>query len=101
MSEKQCPKVLKQFFENSETELWFSFAHSKALCFEETIKVIEGDDKCTTESPLAVKTLLLKLQTCCDRHFIPHAVKKLLNDLIEQEWPMCILSRAKTGTLES
>jgi hypothetical protein len=39
--------------------------------------VTEGDDKCATESALAVKTPLLKLQTRRDEHFIPHIVKKL------------------------
>ena len=42
MSEKQCPKVLKHYFENSE--LWISFAHSRALLFHDTIKMIEEDD---------------------------------------------------------
>jgi hypothetical protein len=36
MSEIQCPKVLEQFFEDSETELWLSFAHSQASIFHET-----------------------------------------------------------------
>jgi hypothetical protein len=63
MSEIQCPKVLEQFFENSETELWLSFAHSQAFPFQKAIKVIKGDDKCATVSAPAVKTLLLKLQT--------------------------------------
>jgi hypothetical protein len=50
--------VLKQFFGNSETELWLSFAHSQASIFHETIKVTAGDDKCATESALAVKVPL-------------------------------------------
>jgi hypothetical protein len=79
MSEIHCLKVLKQLFENSESKLWLSFVHS---LFHETIKVTEGDDKCTTESELAVKAVLLKLQTCCDKHFILHVVKMLLTDLV-------------------
>jgi hypothetical protein len=63
MSETQCPTVLRQFYDNSETELWISFTQSKASLFHETIKVIDGDDKCGAESTLTVKTLLLKLRT--------------------------------------
>jgi hypothetical protein len=64
MSEIQCPKVLKQSFEKSEMKLWLSFAHSLLIqFFHETIKVNAGDDRCTTESALAMKVLLLKLQT--------------------------------------
>jgi hypothetical protein len=63
MSETQSPKELKHFFENGEKKLWPSFAHSQASLFHETSKVIEGDDKCATESALAVKPQLLKLQT--------------------------------------
>jgi hypothetical protein len=77
------PKSMKQFFETSETELWLSLAHSQASFFHKTIKVIEGDDKCATESALAVKTLLLKLQTLRGEHFIPRMVKKLLTDLVQ------------------
>jgi hypothetical protein len=36
MSETRCPEVLEQFFENSETELWLSFAHSQASIFDKT-----------------------------------------------------------------
>jgi hypothetical protein len=35
MSETQCPKVLEEFFENSETELWLSSALSQASIFHE------------------------------------------------------------------
>ena len=63
MSEKQCPKVLKHYFENNETELWINFAHSHVLLFHDTIKMIEGDDNCATESALLVKTPLLQLET--------------------------------------
>ena len=63
MSEKQCPKVLKHYFENSETELCISFAHSHGLLFHDTIKMIERDDNCATESALMVKTTLLQLET--------------------------------------
>jgi hypothetical protein len=40
MSETHSPKVLKQFFENTEKELWLSFAHSQASLLHEKIKVI-------------------------------------------------------------
>jgi hypothetical protein len=45
--------------------------------------VTEGDDKCTTESALALETLLLKPRILRDEHFIPHMVKKLLTDLVQ------------------
>jgi hypothetical protein len=45
--------------------------------------VIEDDDKCATESALAVKTLLIRLQTRRDEHFIPHMVMKLLTDVVQ------------------
>jgi hypothetical protein len=77
MSETQWPTVLKQIYKNITTELWISFAQSEASLFHETIKVTDGDN-CATESTLAVGTLLLKLKTCQDAHFIPHMVKKLL-----------------------
>jgi hypothetical protein len=59
LSETQWPTALKKIYENSETELWISFAQSKASHFHETIKVTDGD-KCTTESTLAVKTPTVK-----------------------------------------
>jgi hypothetical protein len=61
-----------------KTELLLSFAHSRASLFQGTIKVIEGDDMCVTESALAVKTLFLEPHTRRDEHFIPYMVKKLL-----------------------
>jgi hypothetical protein len=50
--------------------------------FHETIKVTEGDDKCATESSLAVEALLLKLHTKRDQHFIRHVVWTLLAGLV-------------------
>jgi hypothetical protein len=39
--------VLKQFFENSETELWVSFAFSQASLFHETkwLKVMTSEEQ--------------------------------------------------------
>jgi hypothetical protein len=42
---------LKYFLENSETELWLSFAP----LFHERIKMIASENNCGTESALAVK----------------------------------------------
>jgi hypothetical protein len=69
ISETQLPKILKLFLENSETELLLSFAYLQASLF---LKVVEGDDKYATESALAVKLILLILQTPRAEHFIPH-----------------------------
>ena len=44
--------------------------------------MIEGDDNCATESALLVKTLLLQLETQHNENFIPHMVKRLLTDLV-------------------
>lgn len=82
MSENQCPKVLKQFFDRSDTELWISFAHSQAFLFHDTIKMLEGNDKCATESALVVKNLLSKMETRRDENFIPHMVKEQLTNLV-------------------
>jgi hypothetical protein len=38
MSGTKCPEVLKQLFENSETELWLIFAHSQASLFMTQLK---------------------------------------------------------------
>jgi predicted ABC-type ATPase len=93
-SETQCPTVLKQIYENSVRELWISFAQSEASLFHETIKVTDGD-KCSTESTLAVKTLLLKLKACRYIHFILHMVKNLLSDS-EQDDKMTMRSYFRT-----
>jgi hypothetical protein len=41
---------IETIFENSETGLWLGFAHSQASHCQETVGVIEGDEKCVTES---------------------------------------------------
>jgi hypothetical protein len=46
-------------------------------------KLTEGNDKCSTESVPAVKTLLLKPETQHYEHFMQHMVKKLLIDLVQ------------------
>jgi hypothetical protein len=66
--------VLWKQWDNVEDKL----AHSQAKHFHKTIKVIEGNDKCATESAVALNNLLLKLQTRCDEHFIPHTAKLLI-----------------------
>jgi hypothetical protein len=42
----ECPKVLKQYLENNETELWLSFAS----LFHENIQMIASHNNCATES---------------------------------------------------
>jgi hypothetical protein len=79
MSETQCPQVLKQFFENRETELWLSFAQSQASRFHDTVKVIEGDDKCATESALAVKNSIVKTTNTMRRTFYPAHGEEVTN----------------------
>jgi hypothetical protein len=61
LTEPLPSNAFKELFEKGETVLWLSFTYSQASLIHETIKVIEGDEKCPKESGLAVKTLLLKL----------------------------------------
>lgn len=73
MSETYQQKCL-----NTETELWLSFFIPK-LNFSRK-KVIEGDDKCATESELALGDPNYKHDA--KTHFFPSMVKKLLTDKI-------------------
>lgn len=49
ISEEKCPVVLKRMFEDPLTELWLTFAHGNLIIFSDTIRKLEGQDRCAVE----------------------------------------------------
>ncbi|XP_071038982.1 uncharacterized protein [Parasteatoda tepidariorum] len=84
LSEKKCPKILKNYFESETTELWLFFAHSHAAIFNQSILKIESDDKCVIESGAVVKDLIFKLKARKNAKFVPLVVKPELTKLIAE-----------------
>ena len=44
LSQSKCPKVIKDFFENPQAEVWLYFVHSQAATFNQVILKIEGEN---------------------------------------------------------
>lgn len=74
VSEDKCPVVLRTMFEDPLTELWLAFVHENLTVFSDTIKMLEGQDRCAVESTA-------KLTARRDDNFIPVLVRGLLREL--------------------
>ncbi|KAM3862309.1 interphotoreceptor matrix proteoglycan 2 [Diretmus argenteus] len=57
LSEDKCPIVLRRIFEDPLTELWLAFAHGNLSMFSDSIKQLEGQDRCAVESAAILKNL--------------------------------------------
>lgn len=57
-----CPTIIKQFFDNSVSEVWMWFVHNVASQFHQTITRIEGDKITATEAAVEYFSLKNKLE---------------------------------------
>lgn len=85
LSEEKCLVLLHKIFENPCTELWLAFIHASMTLFDDTIKSLEGDDRCAVESVDILNNLEKKLVTRYEEDFVPVLVRKLLRNLEEAE----------------
>ncbi|XP_053277202.1 uncharacterized protein LOC128438617 isoform X2 [Pleuronectes platessa] len=83
LSEEKCPVVLRRMFEDPLTELWLAFAHGNLAIFSETIKKLEGQDRCAVESAAILREVEIKLTARRDDSFIPVLARGLLGELVE------------------
>jgi hypothetical protein len=60
MSIKQCPDVLKQFFENPLSEAWMFFIQCQASLFN---KVIQASNTSMDRTAMEVRNELMKIKT--------------------------------------
>lgn len=81
LSEEKCPVVLRKTFEDPTTELWLTFIHSTMSLFHDTIKSLEGQDRCAVESAEILNTLKTKLSARHEEDFVPVMVKKQIKEL--------------------
>ena len=70
-------------FEDPLTELWLAFAHGNLAIFSETIKKLEGQDRCAVESAAILREVEVKLTARRDDSFIPVLARGLLGELVE------------------
>ncbi|CAB1441540.1 unnamed protein product [Pleuronectes platessa] len=68
-------------FEDPLTELWLAFAHGNLAIFSETIKKLEGQDRCAVESAAILREVEIKLTARRDDSFIPVLARGLLGEL--------------------
>lgn len=83
LSEEKCPAVLQKIFQDPLTELWLAFVHGNLSIFSDTIKMLEGQDRCAVESAAILKSFEAKLTARSDDNFIPVLVRGLLRELEE------------------
>ncbi|KAK0132613.1 hypothetical protein N1851_032481 [Merluccius polli] len=79
---EKCPVVLRRMFEDPLTELWLAFAHGSLAIFSETIKKLEGQDRCAVESAAILREVEVKLTARRDDSFIPVLARGLLGELV-------------------
>lgn len=74
--ENSCPKLIRDFFENSLSELLALFVHGSLQIFQETVSTFEKNEISATEVALKYKELKAKLK---DNKFIPQLCKQKLS----------------------
>uniref|UniRef100_A0AAZ3RET9 Uncharacterized protein n=1 Tax=Oncorhynchus tshawytscha TaxID=74940 RepID=A0AAZ3RET9_ONCTS len=78
ISEDKCPVVLWTMFIDALSELWLAFVHGNLTVFSDTIKMLEGQDRCAVESAAILRNVEGKLTARRDDNFIPVLVRGLL-----------------------
>lgn len=81
LSLKNCPTILKQFFENPTGEIWMWFVHNVSSLFHQAILNVEGDKVCATEAALEYFSLKEKLESRLNELFVPSKVRESLSKL--------------------
>ncbi|CDQ96548.1 unnamed protein product [Oncorhynchus mykiss] len=57
-------------FKDPLTELWLAFVHGNLTVFSDTIKMLEGQDRCAVESSAILRNVEAKLTARPDDNFI-------------------------------
>uniref|UniRef100_A0A674CR22 DUF4371 domain-containing protein n=1 Tax=Salmo trutta TaxID=8032 RepID=A0A674CR22_SALTR len=83
LSEDKSLVVQRTMFEDPLTELWLAFVHGNLTVFSDTIKMLEGQDRCAVESAAILGNVEAKFTARRDDNFIPVLVRGLLKELEE------------------
>ena len=80
-SHKQCPTILRQFFENPCAEPFLYFVHNQSAVFHDYILKVESQKASMAEIAFILKDLRQKLIERKCESFLPLTVDKMLKDL--------------------
>lgn len=81
MSIKQCPTVIRQFFENHLSEAWLLFVHCQATLFNKVITSIEYQHGTAMETRRALHQVKSDLQDRKAQQFIGIETRRVLKKL--------------------
>lgn len=81
MSIKQCPTVIKQFFENPMSEAWLFFIQCQAALFNKIITSIQYQHGTAMEVRRELKTIKSDLQDRKEQQFVGIETKNVLRKL--------------------
>lgn len=79
LSEKGCPLVLYNFFNDEKSEFWLLFLHAQAHLFYTTIQVIEASDITALEVSFEYSNILEKVRRRLEEVFIPGTASMYLS----------------------
>ncbi|XP_047036755.1 protein FAM200B-like [Helicoverpa armigera] len=78
LSIEKCPQLLKIFFEDPTSELWFYFLHAQSASFHQAVLKLEGQTVSAIEAAKEINQLkdnLIQKQT---NQFLPFMVRQLI-----------------------
>lgn len=78
MSIEKCPTLIKNFFNNPETEFWLLFVHNVASLFHKTVLLIQSSEISALESLNIFKDLKQKIAARKEESYIPIILKNML-----------------------
>lgn len=85
LSQEQCPKMIKEFFESDSGEMYLWFVRGQLTLFNKTILAMEKTAASATDIVIELENLKHNLQERRDNKFVPQEAKKLLKKLEDED----------------
>ncbi|VVC30830.1 Ribonuclease H-like domain [Cinara cedri] len=79
--QEKCPTILKSFFNDPISKVWFYFLQSQLKVVCNTVIKIEGDKKSTCKVAEELKILVEKIKNRKNQNFLTSNILSMLNDL--------------------
>ncbi|GFY70761.1 uncharacterized protein TNIN_248551 [Trichonephila inaurata madagascariensis] len=78
LSIEKCPLLLKNFFKDPTSELWFYFLHAQSASFYQAVLQLEGQTVSAIEAAQVINQLKDNLTQKQTNQFLPFMVRQLM-----------------------
>uniref|UniRef100_A0A2S2QEU8 Uncharacterized protein n=1 Tax=Sipha flava TaxID=143950 RepID=A0A2S2QEU8_9HEMI len=83
LSIDKCPNILKEFFDNPNSELWLYFMHAQSATFHHAVLKIESQNVSAIDAANEINQLQNNLDQKQNSCYLPHATRNIMVKLQE------------------